>query len=89
MSNTYLTNENERLRDKVWVFRTCRIVSAFFNPLDHTKLQEYESIFSELGCYHEFPPILGYPGVIGDREIDGGLSFLDDTEITEAHRGEA
>jgi hypothetical protein len=82
--------QQQQLREKVWTFRTCRLISAFSNPLDYDKLAEYTAILSELGCYHEFPEILGYPSVIGDREIeDEELYFINGDPITEDLRGEA
>ena len=61
------------------------IISAFANPIDQEKVEDYENQFKHLGLSHKFPPIKGYPDVI--TEEDFGDYFINGIEITENDLG--
>lgn len=59
-----------------------RIVSAFCNPIEQWKVEEYTRMMQ---CGDEFPNIDGYPSQIDDMDI--GQQFMTGEEITEEHAG--
>lgn len=71
------------------MMQTDRILSAFCNPLDTAKLQEYEERirYSEEYIPYSIPPILGFPDVITEDDVDSEKVFLSGDPVTGAHIG--
>ncbi len=61
------------------------IVSAFCNPLDDAKVDEYTAVMQSEMLSHNFPPIAGFYTTVSDDEI--GEYFMNGEEITEEHTG--
>jgi hypothetical protein len=59
------------------------VISAFSNPIDSNKIEEYSS--QMLALDHNFPPILGYPTIINDDDL--GKSFINGIQISEKYFG--
>ena len=57
-----------------------RIISAFANEIETSKVEAYAFDMSIKMLSHEFPPIKGYPVLIDDNDI--GEQFLTGEEIT-------
>jgi len=61
------------------------IISAFENPIDENKVEEYTNIMRNEMLSHSFPAITGFPTVIDDSDV--GNYFMSGEEITEEHIG--
>lgn len=70
--------------------RTCRIISAFSNPIDQDKVERYADLIrhSEDILPWCIPAISGYPGIISQDDVDNGMIFLDGNEVTEFEIGQ-
>lgn len=61
------------------------VISAFANPIDDSKVEEYTNTMKEMMLSHDFPPITGFPTLIDENDI--GDYFLSGEEITDEHVG--
>lgn len=61
------------------------VISAFANPIDESKVEEYTEKMRDMMLSHDFPPITGFPTVIDESDV--GDYFLSGDEITEEHIG--
>jgi hypothetical protein len=60
------------------IIRTDRIVSAFYNPIDFNKVEEYTIIMLNEGLCHGFPSIKGYPSIIDADDMENtDFSIMD------------
>lgn len=67
------------------LIRTDRIISAFQNSIEKHKVETYTEVMQIEMLSHDFPPIEGYPVIIGDEDI--GDYFMTDEQINETHLG--
>jgi hypothetical protein len=71
------------------IIPTNRIISAFENPLDEWKVEEYTLVMDELMLSHDFPPIRGYYSKIDEGDAENpDLYFMTDEKVNETHIGE-
>ena len=56
-----------------------RCISAFSNPIDPDKVNEYTKVMT--GLDHPFPPIQGYPDIITRDDLDRGFKFMNGDEV--------
>lgn len=63
-----------------------KIISAFDNAMDWSKVDCYAQKMNQEMLHHGFPPISGYPTIISDADVGG--AFLTGEEIGEHHIGE-
>lgn len=52
------------------IVRTDRISSAFANSIDNNKIDKYSYIMHVEGTNHNFPPILGFPDIITEDDLE-------------------
>lgn len=67
------------------LIRTDRIISAFQNEIDESKIEEYTNVMRREMLSHDFPPINGYPSIIDEDDI--GMLFLNGEEVDKSHIG--
>ena len=70
--------------DYEYQVRVDRIISAFFNPVNWAKVDDYAE---RMTCGETPPPILGYPTTIDENDV--GERFLSGEFIEEEHIGES
>lgn len=68
--------------------RTCMIISAFQNEIDYSKVELYADVMREEMLNHNFPPIMGYPSILTEDDVDQSQQFLSGEDITEDHIGQ-
>jgi hypothetical protein len=72
------------------MIRTNRIISAFANPVDSDKVDQYaEQMRStpEILPYC-IPPIKGYPSILDENDVENEVTFMDGTVVDETMIGE-
>lgn len=62
------------------------VMSAFANPIDEQKVQDYTEIMQQEMLGHDFPPIMGFPRVISEEDV--GEYFLTGEQIEDTHIGQ-
>jgi len=62
------------------------VMSAFANPIDDEKVENYTQIMQQEMLGHDFPPIMGFPRVISEEDV--GEYFLTGEEIEDTHIGQ-
>jgi len=68
------------------IIRTDRIISAFENCVDYDKVEKYANTMKAEMLSHDFPPILGYPGIIDEDDVDEKM-FLNGEVVENEHVG--
>lgn len=70
--------------------RSNRIISAFCNPIDKYKVENYtERMLHQDGYLPDaIPAIMGYPDIVDQETIDKNLCFLNGDEVTDEHIGQ-
>lgn len=63
-----------------------RIISAFQNAIDYCKVSEYTDIFKDQMLSHGFPPIMGFPSIITDQDIEDGVLFMTGEPVNDTHK---
>ncbi len=64
---------------------TNKIISAFENSIDYSKIDEYTQTMQELMLSHEFPAISGYPHKLTNEDI--GITFLNGEQVESKNIG--
>jgi len=67
------------------LIRTDRIISAFQNEIDESKIEEFTNIMRREMLSHDFPPINGYPSFVDEDDI--GVLFMNGEVVDESHVG--
>ncbi len=73
------------------VYPTNRIISAFCNPVDPDKVEEYAKQMkqNDLETGHNgFPPIMGFASKIDEDDIENEVLFMTGDQVTVEHLGE-
>jgi len=65
--------------------KTGLIISAFANDIEPDKVENYTEIMKAEMLSHNFPPIMGYPVIIDEDDLEG--SFIDGSNIAETCLG--
>lgn len=60
--------------------KTDRIISAFENVIENSKVEEYAEIMSNEMLSHNFPPIQGFPNIVSKEDI--GEYFMAGGKVT-------
>lgn len=70
------------------LIRTDRIISAFANPVDYRKVEDYALTMQIEMLSHSFPPIKGYPFIISEEDTETGECFMNGNPIEAEHIGQ-
>ncbi len=65
-----------------------RVISAFANEINDSKIEEYADIMTREGLLHTFPPIKGFPIIINEDDVERFGAFLSGVELKSSDIGE-